>query len=224
MAYYIVRFLTLARNCVATNDCRTDGQRFNVQFIRAFDVASKQHLYHRQSTGCFSLSLDDTHSQIREAQSMGLVFIKSQKGVISAHQETSASKKLVQALTFMCPMAVVPSACVMRALLLRPLCGEPPAAACSEASPEASLPCRHKAQFHHLVLLHASYMLQAASMSCAAAGMLGVACMSVRPVTCIYMQAQSRNTCISDGYSICLKQELDFVWACTVFPHHTVFP
>ena len=109
----------------------------------------------------------------------------------------------------MCPMAVVPSASVMRALLLLPLCGEPPAAACSEASPEASaasLPCRHKAQFYHLVLLYASYMLQAASMSCAAAGMLGVACMSVRPVTCIYMQAQSRNTCISDGYSICLKR------------------
>ena len=95
MAYYIVRFLTLARNCVATNDCRADGQRFNVQFIRAFDVASKQHLYHRQSTECSSLSLDDTHSQIREAQSMGLVFIKSQQGVISGHQETSASKKLV---------------------------------------------------------------------------------------------------------------------------------
>ncbi len=99
MAYYIIRFLTLARNCAATDDCGNDRQRFNMQFIRAFDVASKQQLNHRQgtvcqgATECYSSRFGDTHSQIREAQSMGLAFIRSQTGSISVQTKIFSQQK-----------------------------------------------------------------------------------------------------------------------------------
>lgn len=93
MAYGRLRILAPAHNSGDSDDCCTDHQRFNVQFLRAFGVTSKQHLYHRQGTECYSFRADDTYSQVREAHSMGLVFMKSQKGLISAHQKTSASRK-----------------------------------------------------------------------------------------------------------------------------------
>jgi len=50
MAYGRLTLLTPGRNSGGIDDCRTDHQRFDEQFLRAFDVTSKQHLYNREGT------------------------------------------------------------------------------------------------------------------------------------------------------------------------------
>ncbi len=99
MAYCRLRILTPGRDSSDVDDYRTDHPNFNVQISRAFGVISKQQLHHRQGTvcqvgtGCYSLRLDDTYSQIREAQGMGLVFIRRQKGSISVQTKIFSQQK-----------------------------------------------------------------------------------------------------------------------------------
>jgi hypothetical protein len=99
MAYCRLRILTPGRDSSDVDDYRTDHPSFNVQISRAFGVISKQQLHHKPGTvcqvgtGCYSLRLDDTYSQIREAQSVGLVFIKSQTGSISLQTKIFSQQK-----------------------------------------------------------------------------------------------------------------------------------